>query len=225
MIFYPGGGGVGLIGMWKAFDEWTDSAGSEEAAKDDRGPGRRLCADRAGIRSGERQRSESWKRATTVASGLRVPKPLGDFLVLKAVRESGGTAIAVSDEEMLDAGLELAKLEGMFRTRRRRMRCGYRSPAEKRSGPVNGSSVITTPGRAEVPGGVLHSVSAPGGRQADNSAGLSRRAEPEGSVDMQASPGRALHDPSKRDLATPLLIFPVPVFGMDLPQTRYAAAA
>ena len=49
-----------------------------------------------------------------MASGLRVPKPLGDFLVLEAVRESGGTAIAVSDDEMIDAGIELAREEGIF---------------------------------------------------------------------------------------------------------------
>jgi len=55
-----------------------------------------------------------FENAQTVSSGLRVPKPLGDFLILKAVRESGGTAIAISDEESLAAGVELAKLEGMF---------------------------------------------------------------------------------------------------------------
>jgi threonine synthase len=59
-------------------------------------------------------RSRFWEDAWTVASGLRVPKPLGDFLILDAVRASGGTAIAVSDEELLDAGLRLAREEGMF---------------------------------------------------------------------------------------------------------------
>jgi threonine synthase len=59
-------------------------------------------------------RSEFWEHASTVASGLRVPKPLGDFLILKAVRESGGTAIAVSDAELLDAGIQLASEEGLF---------------------------------------------------------------------------------------------------------------
>jgi threonine synthase len=60
------------------------------------------------------ERSVFFENAQTVASGLRVPKPLGDFLVLDAVRKSGGTAIAVSDRDMLDAGIELAELEGMF---------------------------------------------------------------------------------------------------------------
>jgi len=59
-------------------------------------------------------RSEFWEQARTVASGLRVPKPLGDFLILEAVRKSGGTAIAVSDEELIDAGIQLATEEGMF---------------------------------------------------------------------------------------------------------------
>ena len=59
-------------------------------------------------------RSRFWDNAATVAAGLRVPKPLGDFLVLDAVRKSGGTCIAVSDLEMMDAGVELATLEGMF---------------------------------------------------------------------------------------------------------------
>ena len=60
------------------------------------------------------ERSAFWDNAHTVAAGLRVPKPLGDFLILDACRKSGGTAIAVSDEAMMDAGVELAQLEGMF---------------------------------------------------------------------------------------------------------------
>lgn len=113
-IFYPTGGGVGMIGMWKAFDEmehlgWISSKRPKM-----------ICIQVEGcqpvVRAFEQgtPRSEFWHNAHTVASGLRVPKPLGDFLVLDAVRESGGTAIAVSDEEMLDAGIELASMEGMF---------------------------------------------------------------------------------------------------------------
>jgi len=60
------------------------------------------------------ERSEFWQGASTVASGLRVPKPLGDFLVLQAVRASGGTAIAVSDADMMQAGVRLATDEGIF---------------------------------------------------------------------------------------------------------------
>jgi threonine synthase len=61
-----------------------------------------------------KDRSEFWDNAHTVASGLRVPKPLGDFLILASVRESGGTALAVSDEESLDAGIDLATDDGIF---------------------------------------------------------------------------------------------------------------
>ena len=68
------------------------------------------------VRAFERheQRSEFWENATTVASGLRVPKPLGDFLILEAVRKSGGAAIAVSDDDLIDAGIRLAEDEGIF---------------------------------------------------------------------------------------------------------------
>jgi threonine synthase len=68
------------------------------------------------VRAFERgdQRAEFWQGASTVAAGLRVPKPLGDTLILNAVRASKGTAIAVDDEDTIDAGIELASLEGMF---------------------------------------------------------------------------------------------------------------
>ena len=113
-IFYPTGGGVGMIGMWKAFDEmehlgWISSKRPKMICIQVEGCQPVVRAFKQGT-----PRSEFWQNAHTVASGLRVPKPLGDFLVLDAVRESGGTAIAVSDEEMLDAGIELASMEGMF---------------------------------------------------------------------------------------------------------------
>jgi threonine synthase len=60
------------------------------------------------------KRSQFWDNASTVASGLRVPKPLGDFLILEAVRKSGGTAIAVSDADLIEAGVQLASDEGIF---------------------------------------------------------------------------------------------------------------
>ena len=113
-LFYPAGGGVGMIGMWKAFDEMEAMGWI--------GPQRpkMIAVQSAGcqpvVRAYERgeQRSQFYENAQTVASGLRVPKPLGDFLILEAVRKSGGTAIAVTDEEMLDAGIELATDEGIF---------------------------------------------------------------------------------------------------------------
>ncbi|MEZ5400681.1 MAG: threonine synthase [Bryobacteraceae bacterium] len=114
VIFYPTGGGVGLIGMWKAFEEmealgWIGSQRPKMIAVQVEG-----CQPVVKAFEEGKDRSEFWQNAYTVASGLRVPKPLGDFLILQAVRASGGCAIAVSDEEMLDAGIELASDEGMF---------------------------------------------------------------------------------------------------------------
>ena len=115
VILYPTGGGVGLIGMWKAFEE-MEALGWIL-------PGRRPkmivvqaegCQPMVKAFESGAERSVFFENAQTVSSGLRVPKPLGDFLILRAVRESGGTAIAISDEEALAAGIELAKLEGMF---------------------------------------------------------------------------------------------------------------
>src|ERR1700729_3136515 len=99
-IFYPTGGGVGIIGMWKAFDE-MEALGWI-------GPRRpKMIAGQAEgcqpvVRAFERgeARCQFWDNAWTAASGLRVPKPLGDFLILEAVRASGGTALAVQDAEL-----------------------------------------------------------------------------------------------------------------------------
>ncbi len=113
-IFYPTGGGTGLVGMWRAFLElenlgWT------------RDPMPRLVAVQAEgcapvVRAFEQgaERTTPWAGAATVASGLRVPAPFADRLILRAVRESGGTAVAVSEEEMLDAMGDLAESEGCF---------------------------------------------------------------------------------------------------------------
>src|SRR5579872_2372215 len=113
-ILYPTGGGVGLIGMWKAFDEleelgWIGSKRPKMIAVQTEG-----C--QPVVRAFERGESKSqfWENAHTVAAGLRVPKPLGDALMLEAIRASGGTAIAVSDQELLDAALELGAAEGIF---------------------------------------------------------------------------------------------------------------
>jgi threonine synthase len=113
-IFYPTGGGVGMIGMWKAFDEmeklgWIGSRRPKMIAVQADG-----CQPVVRAYLENEPRSRYWDDAHTVASGLRVPKPLGDFLVLNAVRESGGTAIAVSDEDMLEAGVRMAADEGIF---------------------------------------------------------------------------------------------------------------
>jgi threonine synthase len=113
-ILYPCGGGVGLIGMWKAFAEmealgWIGAKRPKMISVQAVGcePITRAFEQKAEV-------SQFFQNAHTVASGLRVPKALGDFLVLQAVRESGGTALSISDEEMLDAGVLLAEREGIF---------------------------------------------------------------------------------------------------------------
>jgi threonine synthase len=113
-IFYPTGGGVGIIGMWKAFQElealgWIGSERPKMIAVQAEG-----C--RPVVRAFEEgaEASRFYENASTVAAGLRVPKPLGDFLILEAARQSGGTCIAVSDQELLDAGQLLAETEGLF---------------------------------------------------------------------------------------------------------------
>jgi threonine synthase len=113
-IFYPTGGGVGLIGMWKAFEEmqalgWIAAQRPKMIAVQAEGCAPVVRAWEAGA-----ERTTFWENARTVAAGLRVPKPLGDALILKALRESGGTAVAVTDQELLDDGLELAREEGIF---------------------------------------------------------------------------------------------------------------
>ncbi len=113
-IFYPTGGGVGMIGMWKAFDEmeklgWIGARRPKMIAVQAEG-----CQPVVRAFNENTPRSTFFEGAHTVASGLRVPKPLGDFLVLNAVRESGGTAIAVSDDDMLTAGVQLASDEGIY---------------------------------------------------------------------------------------------------------------
>ena len=113
-IVYPTGGGTGMVGMWKAFDEierigWvTPQRRPRMVSVQAEG-----CAP---IVRGAQQgtdKARPWEGAATVADGLRVPHPIGDFLILRALRESGGTAIAVSDKSMVDAMLAIGKHEGV----------------------------------------------------------------------------------------------------------------
>ncbi len=114
-ILYPTGGGVGLIGMWKAFDEMDQLGwiGSRRRPK-------MIAVQAEGCQPVVRafqenaERCEFWPDAHTVAAGLRVPKPFGDRLILQALRASHGTAIAVSDDEALEAGRALAAEEGIY---------------------------------------------------------------------------------------------------------------
>ena len=114
VIVYPTGGGTGLIGMWKAFDELQQLGWISEKRP------RMISVQAAGcapivraFAAGERFAAE-FENAATVASGLRVPKAIGDFLILDAIRESGGTAIAVTDDELMEGARELARTEGIF---------------------------------------------------------------------------------------------------------------
>jgi len=114
VIVYPTGGGVGLIGMWKAFEELAAMG-----LIDGKRP-RMISAQAAGcapiVRAFEQHAatSEKWEHASTVASGLRVPKALGDFLILEDIYASHGEAVAATDTELMDACREMARLEGIL---------------------------------------------------------------------------------------------------------------
>jgi threonine synthase len=114
VVIYPTGGGTGLVGMWKAFAEmealgWIDDRRPRMVTVQSSG-----CAPIVRAFEEGRRHAEEFQNAETVASGLRVPKAIGDFLILDALRESGGTAIAVSDEELLAAVREIGAAEGLF---------------------------------------------------------------------------------------------------------------
>jgi threonine synthase len=114
IIFYPTGGGTGLIGMWKAFAEleaigWIGSKRPRMVAVQAEGCAPMVRAYEAGVESAER-----WDDASTLASGIRVPAAVGDFLILRAVRESGGFAIAVEDSSIEEAQTEVAGSSGLL---------------------------------------------------------------------------------------------------------------
>jgi len=114
VILYPTGGGTGLIGMWKAFDEmealgWIDNKRPRMFSVQASGCAPIVRAFEAGEKT-----APEFPNAHTVASGLRVPKALGDFLMLKILRESNGGAIAVDDEEMIRVAREVGSSEGLF---------------------------------------------------------------------------------------------------------------
>jgi threonine synthase len=114
VIIYPTGGGTGLIGMWKAFAEmeqlgWIGSKRPRMVTVQSSGCAPIVTAFEAGKRF-----ADEFPDAQTVASGLRVPKAIGDFLILDAIRASGGTALAVTDEELIAATREIGAAEGIF---------------------------------------------------------------------------------------------------------------
>lgn len=112
VIVYPTGGGTGLVGMWKAFEElrslgWLEGPAPRLVAVQPRGCAPVVRAVEQGADS-----IAPWEDARTVASGLRVPAPFADALILRSIRATGGTAVAVSEEEMLDGMNDLAAAEG-----------------------------------------------------------------------------------------------------------------
>jgi len=114
VIIYPTGGGTGLIGMWKAFDEmeqmgWIGSKRPRMVSVQASG-----CAPIVRAFEEGKRFADEFPNAATTASGLRVPKAIGDFLILDALRDSGGTAVAVTDDELIKATREIGAAEGIF---------------------------------------------------------------------------------------------------------------
>jgi len=113
-VFYPTGGGVGLIGMWKAFQEledlgWVTGKRPKMIAVQAAG-----CAPVARAYDRGEAVSQMWQGAATFASGLRVPKPYGDYIILDAVRESQGTVVALTDEQIFASLRDWASNEGVL---------------------------------------------------------------------------------------------------------------
>jgi threonine synthase len=114
VILYPTGGGTGLVGMWKAFAEleaigWIGPRRPRMVAVQAEG-----CAPIVRAFHSGAEFAEPWERAETMAAGIRVPAAVADFLMLRALRESGGTAVTVTDDEMRQAMRHLARSEGIF---------------------------------------------------------------------------------------------------------------
>jgi threonine synthase len=113
VVIYPTGGGTGIVGMWKAFDEleqlgWIGSKRPRMVVVQSTGCAPIVRAFDAGV-----EHADPWTDARTLAAGIRVPSAIGDYLILRAVRDSGGTAIAVTDEEIGEAQLALGRLAGI----------------------------------------------------------------------------------------------------------------
>ena len=114
VIIFPTGGGTGIVGMWKAFAElgelaWVGNKRPKMVVVQSTG-----CAPLVRAFDQGADHAEPWKDAATVAAGIRVPSAIGDYLVLKAIRESGGTAVAVTDDEIRAAQIEMAHKTGIY---------------------------------------------------------------------------------------------------------------
>ncbi len=113
-IVYPTGGGTGMVGMWKAFDE-IERIGWVKPGKRPRMVSVQAehCAPIVRAFEQGTEKAQPWEGASTIADGLRVPRAIGDFLILRAVRDSGGTALAVTDRSMVEGMLTIGKLSGV----------------------------------------------------------------------------------------------------------------
>lgn len=114
VIIYPTGGGTGLVGMWKAFDEmeklgWIGPERPRMVSVQSAG-----CAPMVKAFEEGKEFAEMWNGAKTVADGLRVPAAIGDFLILRAIRESNGTAVSATDEELVDSAKQIGRTTGIF---------------------------------------------------------------------------------------------------------------
>ena len=112
-IIYPTGGGTGLIGMWKAFQELRDAGWVTDAAPRMYSVQSAGCAPIVRAFEAGEDRAAPWDAPWTVASGLRVPAPLGDRLILRALRESGGSAVAITDDDLTEAATRGSREEGI----------------------------------------------------------------------------------------------------------------
>jgi len=113
-ILYPTGGGTGMVGMWKAFEEmsalgWIDPTRRPHMVTVQAAG----CAPIVRAFHANTEKAEPWENARTIADGLRVPRAIGDFLVLRAVRDSHGAAVAVKDEDMVAGMKDLGRFEGI----------------------------------------------------------------------------------------------------------------
>jgi len=113
-IVYPTGGGTGMVGMWKAFEE-IERIGWVKPHKRPKMVSVQAdnCAPIVRAFQQGTEKAQPWENASTLADGLRVPRAIGDFLILRAIRESGGTALSVPDRTMVDGMLEIGKAEGI----------------------------------------------------------------------------------------------------------------
>ncbi len=114
VIVYPTGGGTGIVGMWKAFEEmealgWIGAGRPRMISVQAEG-----CAPIVRAFEEGTERARPWENASTYASGIRVPSAVGDYLILRAVRQSGGRAVAVSEEEIASGARMLGTREGIF---------------------------------------------------------------------------------------------------------------